>query len=349
MGSIDAFDMSKNTNVNSASNEHNLAYYRADNTIDTISLAFPYVFRGPGGDPEIDFANTCNQWDDSTFSGTALAKCQAMAPISRPANPKPRSSRSPWAAPQARLGPRPTARRRALRIQYGICAWAARAVRGLSAMRFLTDIERGTAAHYAAFVSRIRFACWWSEQEVRGMDTNHTLPEFVVLARYHIAAAPQYPYPDAYIGDALNAASFDAVYVQFYNNYCGLNHASDYNFATWDNWAKTKSANKNVKMSIGAAGASDAADGYVAIATLLWDASEAYSKSTALSSIPANRYDKAVNQVLTAQATRSASVKGSNAASNRPNVNSRFFTRFDQSFKTVQVNIATHSYILVQL
>lgn len=37
---------------------------------------------------------------------------------------------------------------------------------------------------------------------------------------YYITAAPQCPYPDAYIGTALNQASFDAVYVQF----CGSIH-----------------------------------------------------------------------------------------------------------------------------
>ena len=34
----------------------------------------------------------------------------------------------------------------------------------------------------------------------------------------------------------LNAVGFDAVYVQFYNNYCGLNNynnVNDWNFATW--------------------------------------------------------------------------------------------------------------------
>ena len=54
--------------------------------------------------------------------------------------------------------------------------------------------------------------------------------------RYYITAAPQCPFPDAYIGAALNEASFDAVYVQFYNNYCGLNNfnnPNDWNFATW--------------------------------------------------------------------------------------------------------------------
>jgi hypothetical protein len=35
--------------------------------------------------------------------------------------------------------------------------------------------------------------------------------------RYYITAAPQCPFPDAKVGDALNNADFDAVYVQFCN------------------------------------------------------------------------------------------------------------------------------------
>lgn len=70
-----------------------------------------------------------------------------------------------------------------------------------------------------------------------------------------------------------------------------------YNFDTWDNWAKTKSANKNIKVYIGAPGSPDAAgEGYVDSTTLanyaadaqskyssfggvmMWDADSAYSK-----------------------------------------------------------------------
>ena len=82
------------------------------------------------------------------------------------------------------------------------------------------------------------------------------------------------------------------------NNYCGLDQPSDYNFATWDNWAKTVSPNKDVKVYIGAPGSPDAAgEGYVSVSTLandvsdaqetwssfggvmLWDADTAYSES----------------------------------------------------------------------
>ena len=53
------------------------------------------------------------------------------------------------------------------------------------------------------------------------------------------------------------AVSFDAIWVQFYNNYCGLQSytagsstQNNFNFATWDNWAKTVSLNPNVKVML---------------------------------------------------------------------------------------------------
>ncbi|KAJ2534696.1 Chitinase 2, partial [Coemansia sp. RSA 1933] len=68
----------------------------------------------------------------------------------------------------------------------------------------------------------------------------------------------------------LDTAWFDMVYVQFYNNYCGLNaYPTHFNFGDWDNWAKTTSVNKNVKVFIGAPGSSSAAgSGYVDGSTL---------------------------------------------------------------------------------
>ena len=59
------------------------------------------------------------------------------------------------------------------------------------------DIENGAPGGYAAFVNRLR------EHEKGGSNP------------LYITAAPQCPYPDVYIGEALNQASFDAVYVQF--------------------------------------------------------------------------------------------------------------------------------------
>lgn len=85
--------------------------------------------------------------------------------------------------------------------------------------------------------------------------------------KWMLTAAPQCPYPDVADHDMLNGAVyFDAIFVQFYNNYCGINSfvagsstQNNFNFATWDNWAKTVSRNKAVKILLGVPGAPTAA------------------------------------------------------------------------------------------
>jgi chitinase len=64
-------------------------------------------------------------------------------------------------------------------------------------LRVDLDIEQGVSTGYAAFVNRLR------EHATHGTK------------QLYVTAAPQCPFPDAYIGQALNAAPFDAVYVQF--------------------------------------------------------------------------------------------------------------------------------------
>jgi chitinase len=119
------------------------------------------------------------------------------------------------------------------------------------------DIESGSTTGYVAFIQQLRthFA---------------TAPK-----NYYISSAPQCPFPDDLLGPgsgtALQTAWFDYVWVQFYNNNCGLNHYSKgaFNFATWGNWAQKTSLNPNVKVFIGAPASSQAAgEGYVPLATL---------------------------------------------------------------------------------
>lgn len=89
--------------------------------------------------------------------------------------------------------------------------------------------------------------------------------------KYYLTAAPQCPYPDQADKDILNGpVDIDAVWVQFYNNFCGVNNfntdpsSSKYNFEEWDNWAKTVSQNPNVKVLLGVpAGATAASTGYI--------------------------------------------------------------------------------------
>ncbi|CAI7601528.1 unnamed protein product [Penicillium glandicola] len=119
--------------------------------------------------------------------------------------------------------------------------------------------------------------------------------------KFYLTAAPQCPYPDQADKEILNGPVYiDAIWVQFYNNYCGVNNfnadssLSQYNFETWDNWAKTVSKNKNVKVMMGVpAFTSAASTGYVPASQLakvieyskkfenfggvmMWDATQAY-------------------------------------------------------------------------
>lgn len=115
--------------------------------------------------------------------------------------------------------------------------------------------------------------------------------------QYYISGAPQCPYPDAYLGSTLDSAWFDFVFVQFYNNYCSVS-GGQFNFDTWDNWAKSTAVNKNVRVFLGLPGSTTAAgSGYVPFSTLqstitstgsqyssfggvmMWDTSQAYANT----------------------------------------------------------------------
>ncbi|KAI9500063.1 Chitinase 2 [Coemansia spiralis] len=136
------------------------------------------------------------------------------------------------------------------------------------------DIEGGSPAGYANFTNML----------------HEISPDSV------ITSAPQCPYPDAMLGDALNNGWFDAVFVQFYNNACSPDK-SGFNFNQWADWAKTKSKNPNVKLYIGSPACEEcASSGYLGAQTLeqtyqktktqysdvlggimLWDAGAAYN------------------------------------------------------------------------
>ncbi|KAF7121862.1 hypothetical protein CNMCM5793_009416 [Aspergillus hiratsukae] len=117
-------------------------------------------------------------------------------------------------------------------------------------------------------------------------------------------------FPDVADQKMLNGAvAFDAIWVQFYNNYCGVNAFSfgsmqqgAFNFDLWDAWAKSQSKNKQVKVFIGLPGnAAAAGTGYVAAEQLrevvswskafssfggimVWDASSMYANEGYLES-----------------------------------------------------------------
>jgi chitinase len=126
-----------------------------------------------------------------------------------------------------------------------------------------------------------------------------------------LTAAPQCPYPDSADGAMLaGAVYFNIIWVQFYNNYCGgqsfvagASTQNNFDFATWDNWAKTVSLNPDVKIMLGIPGSATAAgSGYTtgsALASIIsyskqytsfagvmiWDMSQVWSNSGFLNAL----------------------------------------------------------------
>ncbi|KAJ2357000.1 Chitinase 2 [Coemansia erecta] len=247
---VSAFNPSCNSNYasyygqNSARNQKSLGEYCKDSTEDVIVLAFMNGF------PNLllNFANAC----ETTFEGSTLLHCPNIAKDIKYCQSQGKAvilSMGGAAGSYGFSGDSDA-------IAFADTVWDT-FFKGKADQRPFDDavldgidldIEGGSGAGYPAFIKRLR--SHYKSDSSR---------------KYYIAGAPQCPFPDVYMSSALNNAWFDMVFVQFYNNYCGLNSYSKwFNFDEWDNWAKTKAVNKDVKVYIGAPGSpSSAGSGYV--------------------------------------------------------------------------------------
>ncbi|KAG1795974.1 glycoside hydrolase family 18 protein [Suillus plorans] len=309
---VAAFDMSSNQNLavywgqnsygavnpdNTAQWQQPISYYCNDAIIDTFPIAFLDEFYSTDNLPSIDLANTCNTGDNSLFSGTNLLNCSFLASGIETCQAAGKIVTISLGGATGSNGFANDTEAAA----YAQTIWDLFLGGSSSTRPFGSaildgidmDIEGGSQTGFVSFLSALRTL----------MDGGSK--------PYYITAAPQCPYPDAYIGTTLNEFGFDAVYVQFYNNYCGLtnyNNPNAWDFATWDNWAHTVSPNPDVKVYIGAPASSSAAgSGYVSPSTftpiiqetmaeyssfggvMLWDASQAYAN---------DRYDISVKDAL---------------------------------------------------
>ncbi|KAJ2637845.1 Chitinase 2 [Coemansia sp. RSA 1286] len=250
-----AFDPSSSSNFvvywgqSSAGSQKSLGEYCQDSTVDAIALAFLYQFPNT----KLDFSSACK----STFSGTDLLHCPDMAADIKLCQSKGKIVLLSMGGAAGSYGFSSDAEAKT----YADTMWDM-FFEGNGSQRPFDDavldgvdldIEGGSTSGYAAFVTQLRshFASGDSKQ-------------------YYVTAAPQCPFPDAMLGSTLNSAYFDMVFVQFYNNFCGLDaYPQGFNYDAWDTWAKTQSPNKNVKIYIGAPGSQSAAGrGYVDAPTL---------------------------------------------------------------------------------
>ncbi|THH09867.1 hypothetical protein EW145_g1710 [Phellinidium pouzarii] len=274
-------------------------YCGADSVIDAFPVAFLNVFFGTGGLPSINLANTCNPTDNATFPGTDLPDCSALASDIETCQSMGKIVTISLGGATGSVGFSSDSQAESFaETIWNLFLGGSSDTRpfGSAVLDGVDlDIEGGSSASYPAFVNQIRSLSSGASKT------------------YYVTAAPQCPFPDASLGSVLNSANFDAVYVQFYNNVCGLNNfdlAQDWDFGLWDNWARTMSPNPNAKVYIGAPASSSAAgSGYLspdalgAIAAqmrnsfpsfggvMLWDVSQAYAN---------DRFDLAIKSSLTA-------------------------------------------------
>ncbi|KIY51341.1 glycoside hydrolase family 18 protein, partial [Fistulina hepatica ATCC 64428] len=276
-----------------------ISYYCNDDAVDVFPIAFVTEFFGTGDLPVINLANTCNTSDNTTFSGTELLDCSGLADdiTTCQTNGKIVTISLGGSTGAAQFTSDDEAATFAETI-WNVFLGGSSDTRpfGDAVLDGVDlDIEGGTTDYFSTFISTLRSYFDDADKD------------------YYVTGAPQCVYPDAIMGTVLNNASFDAVYVQFYNNECGLQNAdtySDWDFGIWDYWARYVSLNSDVKIFIGAPAASLAAgSGYVDVDTLssiavdmrntfpsfggvmLWDESQAYAN---------DRYDLAIKEALTA-------------------------------------------------
>ncbi|WKA04353.1 hypothetical protein VitviT2T_022401 [Vitis vinifera] len=84
------------------------------------------------------------------------------------------------------------------------------------------DIEGGTTQHWDELASYLR--------------------SYSFAKKLCLTAAPQCPFPDVYMGQALSSGLFDYVWMQFYNNYCEYKGNAAELKATWDTWTSNVTA-----------------------------------------------------------------------------------------------------------
>ncbi|KGO63526.1 Glycoside hydrolase, superfamily [Penicillium italicum] len=267
-----------------------LAHYCDDDDIDVIPLAFNMMVNGPGGAPEIDFSLASKDCD--VFEGTQLKNCPSIGKDIAKCQKKNKTillSIGGATYSEGGFKSEEDAKDGAKLMweTFGPKQEGSKALRPFGDVAldgFDFDFE-ANVQHMAPFANELRSL----------MKADKSKQKF------YLTAAPQCPYPDQADKEILNGPVYiDAIWVQFYNNYCGLNNfntdssSSKYNFDEWDNWAKTVSNNKDVKVIIGVPAFTTAAStGYIPASQLakvieytkkfesfggvmMWDATQAY-------------------------------------------------------------------------
>ncbi|KAF1990726.1 glycoside hydrolase family 18 protein [Aulographum hederae CBS 113979] len=272
--------------------QQRLSYYCANTDIDIVPIAFLTVINGQGGQPEINFSNAGDRC--STFDGTSLLNCPEIA--------------EDITTCQSQYGKTVILSIGGATYSEGGFSSTDAAVAGANKVWATFGPDTGFGALRPFGSASVDGFDFDFEASVSNMapfaQQLRTLMDGAGSSsgrKFILTAAPQCPYPDAADKEILENVAMDAVMVQFYNNYCGVNSYVDgaasqnnFNFNAWDNWAKTVSKNPEIKVLLGVPANTGAGAGYVADlngvisyssqyssfgGVMMWDASQAEANS----------------------------------------------------------------------
>ncbi|KHE88664.1 carbohydrate-binding module family 1 protein [Neurospora crassa] len=314
--------------ANQVGGQQRLAYYCRNTNVNTIPLAFLNVIR----DTEMNFSNAGD--DCSIFPGTKLIKCTQIEEDIKTCQSLGKSillsiggatySEGGFSSPAEAIS---WADR--LWAMFGPVSNSDKRPFGTAVIDgFDFDFE-AVAQNMVPFATRLRSL----------MDSAAATSG----KKFLLSSAPQCPFPDRANNDLLQSVAFDFVSVQFYNNYCGVHtfqfgspSQNNFNFGTWDNWAKTVSKNKDVKILLGVPGSSSAAGtGYIAGSQLanvikyaqtfssfggvmMWDMSQVWANAGFLDSVASALGSTGGSGVGITPTIETTSLPGSTTTSSTP-------------------------------
>ncbi|KAG2006479.1 hypothetical protein GB937_008627 [Aspergillus fischeri] len=240
--------------------QQRLSYYCDTYVQQVFQLAFVTRISGAAGLPELDFANQESQC--TVYPGTNLLNCPQIGEDIKRCQQKGKTI-------LISIGGATSPER-------GFASEAAAIEAANKMWQIFGPVDAGNTAYRPFgdavidgfdfdFETSVTNMVPFANQLRRLMDTS-------AGRRYYLTVAPQCVFPDVADQEMLNGAvAFDAIWVQFYNNYCGVNAFSfgsmqqgAFNFDLWDAWAKSQSKNKQVKVFIGLPGnVAAAGTGYI--------------------------------------------------------------------------------------
>lgn len=272
-----------------ADSQMDLSNYTDDSHGDLFIISFVHVFFGKGGVPSMDIVHSCD--DGTYFPGTDLLYCPQLGEDILASQERGKKVILSLGGAEGNYGFQNDTQA----IQFADQIWNVFG-NGLSSTRpfggavvdgFDLDIEQGSTKGYPAFVKRLRSHFSYDSSK-----------------DYIITAAPQCPLPDKYLTRALRHSYLDMIFIQYYNNGCGVTGWKDagvvdperFNFKEWDEYVRKYSKNSKIKLYLGIPGGRNAAKkGYanpfrvLRVASYLqrrfprfggimvWDASEAWN------------------------------------------------------------------------